>query len=306
MQDRTSGLRLRSYNVGMAAAQRSGEHAESWILDPVRGIRVAHPAALMGILNATPDSFSDGGRHGDAVAARATAQVMVGAGAAFLDVGGESTRPGSVAVPIDEEIRRVVPVIEAVSDLGAAVSIDTSKAAVARAAVDAGAVMINDVSAGADPAMFALVAERRCPIVLMHMQGRPATMQTAPRYDDVVDEVLAFLVARMQAATAAGIAETAIVLDPGIGFGKTIDHNLTLLRALPRLGAETGRPLLLGVSRKTFLGTLGGVADPADRDGLSHVVHAAIAGSCAILRVHDVPGAAAACRIAAALAGRAA
>lgn len=277
-----------------------------WVLDPVRGIAVATPAALMGILNATPDSFSDGGRHDDPAAALAMARTMVAAGATWLDVGGESTRPGAAPVDAATEIARVVPVIAAVATAGARVSIDTSKGAVARAALAAGASMVNDVTAGSDPELLAAVAEAACPLVLMHMQGTPSTMQRAPAYADVVDDVHAVLVERMQAAVRAGVRETAIVLDPGIGFGKTAAHNVALLQALPRLSQATGRPLLLGVSRKSFLVTVAGAADaPAERDAASHLVHAALAAHCAILRVHDVAGAANALRLGAALRGEA-
>jgi len=277
-----------------------------WVLDPVRGISVATPATLMGILNATPDSFSDGGRHTDPAAALAMARAMVAAGATWLDVGGESTRPGAAPVDAATEIARVVPVIAAITTAGARVSIDTSKGAVARAALAAGASMVNDVTAGSDPDLLAAVAEAACPLVLMHMQGSPATMQRAPVYADVVDEVHAVLVERLQIAVRAGVREAAIVLDPGIGFGKTTAHNVALLQALPRLSQATGRPLLLGVSRKSFLVAVAGAADvPAERDAASHLVHAALAAHCAILRVHDVAGAANALRMGAALRGEA-
>ncbi len=268
------------------------------------GLELATPAALMGVINATPDSFSDGGRSLDPAAAVAIALAMRAAGAAWFDVGGESTRPGATPVPLAEELQRVVSVVAALAGLGLPISIDTAKAAVARAAIVAGAAMVNDVSAGSDPAMFATVATAGCPLVLMHMQGTPATMQRAPAYTDVVDEVRAFLAARLAAAVAAGVREDAIVLDPGIGFGKSLAHNLALVRAVPRLAADLGRPLLLGISRKTFLATAAGVdLPPAQRDPLSHLVHAALAPHCALLRVHDVAGAAAALRLAAALRG---
>lgn len=271
-----------------------------WTVAP--GVTLATPAALMGVLNVTPDSFSDGGRHADPAAAVAAATAMRAAGAAWLDVGGESTRPGAAPVDLAEELCRVVPAVAALRGIGLPISVDTAKAAVARAALAAGAAMVNDVTAGADPAMFPLVAEAGCPLVLMHMQGTPATMQRTPTYGDVVDEVRAFLAARLAAAVAAGVREDAVVLDPGIGFGKTLAHNLALLRAVPALAAECGRPLLVGVSRKTFLAAAAGVdLPPADRDGLSQVAHAALAPHCALLRVHDVPAAAAALRLAAAL-----
>lgn len=264
----------------------------------------APPARLMGILNATPDSFSDGGRHLDPAAAVAAGLAMAAAGAAWIDVGGESTRPGAAPVDAAEEIRRVVPVVDGLRRAGcpAAISIDTSKAAVAAAALDAGASLVNDVSGGDDPGMLPLIAARGAQCCLMHRQGLPATMQDAPRYRDVVAEVGDYLAARLAAAEAAGVDPARVLLDPGIGFGKTAAHNLLLLRALPALAARTGRPLLVGVSRKSVVAALAGSDDPPERrDGPSHVLHALLAGRCAVLRVHDVAGAAAALRIAAAL-----
>lgn len=253
------------------------------------------PCALMGILNVTPDSFSDGGRHADPAVAVVAAERMVAAGATWIDVGGESTRPGAEPVTAGEELARVLPVVRALAARGlGAISIDTAKAVVAEAALAAGATMVNDVSAGADPAMLPLVAARRGPIVLMHMQGEPRIMQQAPRYHDVVDEVCSFLETRMRAASAAGVRDQDILLDPGIGFGKTTAHNLALIRALPDLARRLGRPLVVGLSRKRFLGRLAGVDDPAARDGLGHILHGLIAPWCALLRVHDVAGARAA------------
>lgn len=251
--------------------------------------------ALMGILNVTPDSFSDGGRYQDLAAAVAAAERMIADGATWIDVGGESTRPGANPVDAATEAARVLPVVRALAARGPGrISIDTRTAAVAGAALDAGATLVNDVSAGADPAMLPLVASRGCGIVLMHMQGEPRTMQQAPRYQDVVDEVCVFLESRLRAATAAGVREDAILLDPGIGFGKTTAHNLALIRALPDLGRRLGRPLVVGLSRKRFLGRLAGIGDPAARDGLGHILHGLIAPWCALLRVHDVAGARAA------------
>jgi dihydropteroate synthase len=282
------------------------EGGRRWIVDPRRGLVVARPAALMGILNATPDSFSDGGRHLDPGAAVAAGVRLVAEGAAWLDVGGESTRPGADPVAEDEEIRRVVPVIAGLRDAGvrAVISIDTAKAAVAAAALAAGADALNDVSAGGDPLMFPLAARHGCPLVLMHMQGTPRTMQREPRYDDVVAEVVAFLATRIAAAMAAGVAEDALLADPGIGFGKTVAHNLALLRALPAIEAALGRPLVVGVSRKAFIATLtGNPAPAAGRDADSHVLHALLAPRCALLRVHDVAGARRALALAAAAGG---
>ncbi|HLY49940.1 MAG TPA: dihydropteroate synthase [Solirubrobacteraceae bacterium] len=217
---------------------------------------------LMGVINVTPDSFSDGGRYLNPEAAVAHGVRLEAEGAAILDVGGESTRPGAAEVTAEEELRRVLPVIEA---LGAArvrarVSIDTSKAAVAAAAIDAGASMVNDVTAlRGDPHMAEVVADAGVDCCLMHMLGNPRTMQDDPRYDDVVAEVKAFLEARLAVATAAGIAEERILLDPGIGFGKTVEHNLELLARLDELG-ELGRPVVVGTSNKSFLGRLTGRA----------------------------------------------
>jgi dihydropteroate synthase len=215
---------------------------------------------VMGILNVTPDSFSDGGRFTDAPRAIEHGLAMEREGATIIDVGGESTRPGAEPVSEADELARVIPVIEGLRGAGvkAAISIDTSKATVARAALDAGAAMVNDVSAfRADPGMAELVASAGVTCVLMHMRGEPRTMQRDPRYDDVVGEVRAFLEERMHAVMRAGIAEDRIWLDPGIGFGKTVDHNLVLLRELPRL-VELGRPIVIGTSRKSFLGRLTG------------------------------------------------
>ncbi|MBA3847089.1 MAG: dihydropteroate synthase, partial [Planctomycetes bacterium] len=216
--------------------QRGTGQVSTWRLPG--GIVVAMPAAVMGVVNATPDSFSDAGRHGDAQAAIVHGMRLVDQGAAWIDVGGESTRPGAVPVAAEVEIARVVPVVTALAARCAgrvAISVDTMKASVARAALDAGARVVNDVSAGADPAMLPLIAERGCAVVLMHMQGTPATMQRKPHYADVVDEVLAALDQRIESALAAGVDEAALLIDPGIGFGKTPAHNLALLRALPRL-----------------------------------------------------------------------
>lgn len=242
----------------------------------------------MGIVNVTPDSFSDGGLYLDAEAAIAHGRELLGEGADILDVGGESTRPGADAVGADEELRRTEPVVRALAEAGATVSIDTSKATVARAALDAGAGIVNDVTAlRADPELADVCAERGCGLVLMHMQGSPRTMQEDPRYDDVVDDVRAFLSARVEAALAAGVSGERIWVDPGIGFGKTLEHNLELLRRLPELRA-LGHPIVIGTSRKTFIGTLTG-REPAERSGgtiASNVL--ALAGGADVFRVHDV------------------
>ena len=245
---------------------------------------------IMGILNVTPDSFSDGGALADREAAVATALAMA-AQADILDIGGESTRPGATPVPIAEEVARTVPVIAALRARGVTtpISIDTRNAEVARAALEAGADMVNDVSALThDPEMAALVAEAGVPVCLMHAQGDPQTMQDNPRYDDVVAEVLDWLDARVAGATQAGIARAQILIDPGIGFGKTLEHNLTLLRWLS-VFHDPGLPVLLGASRKRFIGSITGVEAAGERlvGSLAVALHAAAQGV-HVLRVHDV------------------
>jgi dihydropteroate synthase len=245
-------------------------------------------ARLMGVVNVTPDSFSDGGLYLDPEAAIAHGRELAAAGAEILDVGGESTRPGAEAVSEEEELRRVVPVIRGLRDLDCELSVDTSKAGVAAAALVAGAAIVNDVTAlRGDPEMATLCAERGATVVLMHMLGEPRTMQDDPHYEDVVAEVEAFLAERLEAAVAAGIAEERIWLDPGIGFGKTAAHNMELLRRLAEL-RELGRPLVIGASRKSFIGRLDG-SGAGERLGgtIASSVLAAVEGA-AVLRVHDV------------------
>ncbi len=246
---------------------------------------------LMGIVNVTPDSFSDGGRHFDARAAIDHARRLAEEGADILDIGGESTRPGAAEIPVDEELRRVLPVIEALAGDGLIVSVDTRKAAVMAAALDAGAAIVNDVSALTfDPHAMSVLAARDAPVVLMHAQGDPATMQQAPRYDDVLCEIWDFLDARIRVCERAGIARTRLIVDPGIGFGKTLAHNLTLLRDLAAF-RQLGAPVLLGASRKRFIGAITG--EPRADRRLAGSLAAAIAGwqaGAAILRVHDVAG----------------
>src|SRR6059058_3700292 len=245
-------------------------------------------AKLMGVVNVTPDSFSDGGLYLDPEAAVAHGRELAEAGAEILDVGGESTRPGAEPVSAEEELRRVVPVIQGLSGAGARISVDTSKAAVAAVALDAGAEIVNDVTAlRADPEMAPLCAERGAGVVLMHMLGEPRTMQEDPRYEDVVAEVKAFLAERLEFAVAAGIAEERVWLDPGIGFGKTPAHNMELLRRLGEL-RELGRPLVIGTSRKSFIGKVdGSAADERLGGTIASSVLAAAEGA-AVLRVHDV------------------
>jgi dihydropteroate synthase len=257
---------------------------------------------LMGVVNVTPDSFSDGGRYLDADAAIEHGKELARDGAEILDVGGESTRPGAAAVSEEEELARVEPVVAGLAGT-ATVSIDTSKAGVARAALDAGASIVNDVAAlRRDPEIGAICAERGAGLVLMHMQGDPRTMQANPTYDDVVDEVKAFLAERLEVAVDAGVDEERIWLDPGIGFGKNLDHNLELLRRLGEL-RELGRPLVVGTSRKGFLGEIDG-SDVRNRLGgtVASSVLAAAEGA-DVLRVHDVAEAAQAARVASAILG---
>jgi dihydropteroate synthase len=269
---------------------------------------------VMGILNVTPDSFSDGGAWIDPDRAVSRALEMAEEGAALIDVGGESTRPGAEPVPAAEQIERVAPVLErlvpALRDAGhdAAVSIDTRSAEVAEAALARGAALLNDVSAGRDdPRMLPLAAERGAPLVLMHMQGHPQNMQQDPRYDDVVGEVEAFLLERARAAQEAGIAGDQIVLDPGIGFGKRTEHNLRLLAGLSRLAGH-GYPLLLGASRKRFMGRVGAregeQTAPDDLLGATCGTSAlAVQAGVSILRVHDVTPNRQAAEVAAAIGG---
>ena len=242
----------------------------------------------MGILNVTPDSFSDGGKYLEAGDATRHVEQMLSDGADWIDVGGESTRPGSESVNAEEQLRRVLPAIEAAAKRDVVVSIDTSSAAVARAALDAGACVVNDVTAGrADSAMLGVMATARA-CCLMHMLGTPKTMQQSPAYDDVVAEVEAHLIARADAAVAAGVEEHRILLDPGIGFGKSTAHNLALLRATPRL-AKLGFPLLIGTSRKRFLGEITNEPDAAKRQfGTAATVALAVRDGASVVRVHDV------------------
>lgn len=220
----------------------------------------------MGILNVTPDSFSDGGRWTGRDAAVAHAEELVAEGADIIDVGGESTRPGSDAVSLESELERVIPVIAALSGRWSGViSVDTSKAEVAQAALQAGASLINDITGLRDPAMVQLCAESDCGIVVMHMRGKPKTMQEAPHYDDVVREVCEFFEERLATLTAAGIAADRLCWDPGIGFGKRLEDNLALLNGIPKLTVG-GRPVMMGLSRKSFIGTVLGESDLSARD----------------------------------------
>jgi len=247
-------------------------------------------AMIMGVLNVTPDSFSDGGEFFSTAKAVAQGQRMATEGAQIIDVGGESTRPGAEAISLEEELKRVIPVIEQLrASVSVLISIDTSKSAVARAALDAGAAIINDVTAGrADPEMFALAAERKAALVLMHLQGTPRTMQVAPRYDDVVREVGNFFRQQYERALEWGVDPMAIAFDPGIGFGKTVEHNLALLAHLERLRIQNG-PLVVGVSRKSSLGKMIGSKAMEDRLAPTLAFTALLRERGAnVLRVHDV------------------
>jgi dihydropteroate synthase len=262
---------------------------------------VAAGYRIMGIVNVTPDSFSDGGEWFEREAAIAHGRRLAEEGASILDVGGESTRPYADPVPPDEERARVVPVIEALAGAGAQLSVDTMKLEVARDAIAAGATFVNDVTAFRhDPALAGLVAEHGCDCCLMHMLGDPRTMQVDPRYDDVVSEIKAFLDERAAFAVAEGIAPERIALDPGIGFGKTLAHNLELLRRLDEIVA-LGFPVLVGTSRKAFLGKLAGREDPHDRVAATVATNVlALERGATLFRVHDVAPTADALTVAAA------
>jgi dihydropteroate synthase len=267
-----------------------------------RPIDGAGDTPIMGILNVTPDSFSDGGRYLDPAVAVERGRALVAEGAAIVDVGGESTRPGADPVPEVEELRRVVPVVEALAAEGVVVSIDTMKPVVAEAAIRAGAEIVNDVTGLGHPDMVRLCAEHGVGVVVMHMQGGPRTMQDHPTYADVVAEVGDYLERRAAAAEAAGIERDRIVVDPGIGFGKTLEHNLALLANAGAVGR--GRPVMVGHSRKRFLGALAGVDEASDRDEATAIVSAlAVEAGAALVRVHDVARTGLALRLRAAIVG---
>lgn len=257
---------------------------QSWLRNPARR------PLVMGVLNVTPDSFSDGDKYSKPDVAIAHAEQMAASGAALIDIGGESTRPGAQPVPEAEQIRRILPVIRALAGrVPALLSVDTTRAAVAEAALDAGANLVNDISGGLDdPALLPLVARRQVPVILMHMQGTPATMQVNPTYTNVVGEIAQFLRARVAAAEAVGIDPARILVDPGIGFGKRMAHNLELLRRLREL-TELGRPMVVGVSRKGFIGRITGEGLASGRRfGTAAAVAWSVANGAAIVRVHDV------------------
>jgi dihydropteroate synthase len=259
---------------------------------------------VMGVVNVTPDSFSDGGEFLAPGAAIAHGRRLAAEGADILDIGGESTRPGAEPVSEDEELRRVIPVIEALADADGEISIDTTKAEVARRALAAGASIVNDVSAFRfDPALADVVADAGCECCLMHMLGEPRTMQQDPRYDDVVADVKAFLEERMAFAVAQGVAEERIWLDPGIGFGKTLEHNLALVRRLDEIVA-LGRPVVIGTSRKSFLGKLTGRPEKERLPGTVATNVIALERGASVFRVHDVAEVVDALRVAAAVVSR--
>jgi dihydropteroate synthase len=264
-----------------AASDTPGAGTQPWSPGPV----------VVGILNVTPDSFSDGGNFLDPEAAAEHAASLLDEGAGIIDVGGESTRPGSDPVPQEEEVRRVVPVIERIiaARPEAVISVDTYRSAIAAAALDAGASIVNDVTAlHGDQRMISVVAEAQCPVILMHMQGEPKTMQREPRYTDVVREVKDFLRSRAEHAVRSGVRVENIIVDPGIGFGKTLDHNLTLLRDLEAV-VDLGFPVLVGASRKRFLGSITGVQEAAERVfGTVATTVLAYEKGATLFRVHDV------------------
>lgn len=255
----------------------------------------------MGVVNVTPDSFSDGGRYSNPAAAVSHGLGLVSEGAELVDVGGESTRPGAPAVPVEEELARVLPVVEGLVEQGVRVSIDTSKLEVARAALAAGAEVVNDVRALRAPGLAELAAETGCGVVVVHMRGEPSDMQRDPRYDDVVGEVESFLLRRAASLEEKGVDPGRIAIDPGIGFGKTLEHNLALLAALGRF-ASHGYPVVLGTSRKTFLGALTGIAEASERDLPTAVTTALgfVAGA-RVFRVHDIPSSRCALAVASAI-----
>ncbi|HEX4797377.1 MAG TPA: dihydropteroate synthase [Humisphaera sp.] len=257
---------------------------DTWLHDSAR------KTLVMGVLNVTPDSFSDGGKFAEPGAALAHAQQMVAEGADLIDVGAESTRPGSARVGADEQLRRLMPILGELRKRAPVVlSIDTTLAPVAQAALDAGFDLLNDISAGRDdPAMLPLIARRQVPVILMHMLGQPATMQDAPRYEDVVADIERALRERVAAAHNAGVDPSRILIDPGIGFGKTLEHNLRLIRELRRF-TDIGRPMVVGVSRKGFIRRISGEPPEAGRGfGTAAAVAWAAANGAAIVRVHDV------------------
>ena len=252
------------------------------------GFQLDKKPVVMGILNVTPDSFSDGGNFAALEFALSHAEAMVEQGVDIIDIGGESTRPGSPAVALDEELRRVMPVLYALRDIGKPLSVDTYKPEVMREALIAGADLINDINGFRAPGAIEAVRESDCALCIMHMQGAPQTMQQEPHYQDVVAEVIAFLRERVEALTTAGIERERICLDPGFGFGKTLEHNLALMRGIGRMREELGLPVLAGVSRKSMIGALTGKPVAERMAGSIGGALAAVAHGARIVRVHDV------------------
>lgn len=252
------------------------------------GYDLARRPLVMGILNLTPDSFSDGGRYQALEFAVEQAEQMIRDGVDIIDIGGESTRPGAPSVPVDEELRRVMPAIYALRELGVPLSVDTCKPAVMREAIIAGADMINDINGFAAPGAIEAVKDADCGLCVMHMQGTPAGMQAEPQYDDVAADVIAFLRARVDALLAAGVVRERITIDPGFGFGKTVEHNVILLRSIKRMARELGLPVLAGLSRKSMIGALTGRTVEHRLAGSLAGALAAVAQGARIVRVHDV------------------
>jgi dihydropteroate synthase len=252
------------------------------------GFNLSQRPLVMGILNVTPDSFSDGGRYRSLAFAFERAEQMIRDGVDIIDIGGESTRPGSPSVPVQEELDRVMPVIYALRELGHALSIDTCKPEVMREAIIAGADMINDINAFRAPGAIEAVAGSDCGLCIMHMQGTPQDMQAQPVYEDVVEEVTGFLRERAEAVLAAGVARDRITIDPGFGFGKSVEHNVTLLRSIDRMQRDLGLPVLAGLSRKSMIGALTGRSVEQRLAGSLGGALAAVAQGARIVRVHDV------------------
>ena len=252
------------------------------------GFQLDRKAVVMGILNVTPDSFSDGGNFASLEFALSHAEQMVEQGVDIIDIGGESTRPGSPAVPLDEELRRVMPVLYALRDIGKPLSVDTYKPEVMREAIIAGADLINDINGFRAPGAIDAVKDSDCGLCIMHMQRNPQTMQQEPRYDDVLREVIGFLRERVDALTAAGIERERICVDPGFGFGKTLEHNLALMRGIGQMRSELGLPVLAGVSRKSMIGALTGKPVAERTAGSLAGALAAVSHGARIVRVHDV------------------
>ncbi len=304
LKEQPFGLRALAAELEEVLAPAFREEERTLVLGG-REYRLGERTLVMGIVNVTPDSFSDGGRFYRAGDAVEHGLRLVEEGADILDIGGESTRPGSDFIPLDEELRRVMPVVEELAGrAGVPLSIDTTKAEVARRALDAGCSMVNEISAmRLDPEMLPLVVERGVPFCLMHMQGMPKDMQVSPHYEDVVGEIAAFLRERAEAAIRAGADPSNIILDPGIGFGKTLRHNLEILRRLPEL-RSLGYPLLLGTSRKSFIGMILDLPVEERLEGTAASVALGVAMGADIVRVHDVREMVRVVRVAEAIAGK--